>query len=153
MSTSSSSSLSPSQVADIVEIEQLLARYAVAMTKFDLDAVRTVFTADGTYSAFGDKYSVDDFPALAEAAPKGLFMTGTPELRIEGDEATGEQPLCFIDQLTHHMRLGYWTDTLVRTPDGWRLRTRSVTFLRRNGARDAGRPHDPRRPIPTDSRS
>jgi hypothetical protein len=148
----STSTLSSSQLADIVEIEQLLARYAVGMTRFDLDMVQTVFTPDGTYSAFGDTYTIDEFPALAEAAPKGLFLTGTPVLEFDGDEARGMQTLCFVDQLTHHMRIGYWTDTLRRTEDGWKLRTRSMTFLRRSGERDAGRPHDPRRPLSTAQR-
>ena len=47
------------------------------------------------------------------------------------------------------MRIGYYTDTYRRTGAGWRLRTRAMTFLRRSGARDAGRPHDPTRPAPT----
>jgi hypothetical protein len=41
-------------VADVIEIEQLLGRYAVGMTKDDVNAVMEVFTADGSYSAFGD---------------------------------------------------------------------------------------------------
>ena len=65
-----------SQIADITEIEQLLARYAIGMTRDDIDAVVDVFTPDGTYSAFGDTYALDDFPALVRAAPKGLFLTG-----------------------------------------------------------------------------
>jgi hypothetical protein len=36
-----------------------------------------VFTPDGTYSAFGSTYTLARFPELVEAAPKGLFMTGT----------------------------------------------------------------------------
>ncbi len=38
------------ELSDIIEIEQLLARYAVGMTKDDIDAVMDVFTPDGTYS-------------------------------------------------------------------------------------------------------
>src|SRR4051794_25697264 len=122
MSLSPSGPVSSAQLADIVEIEQLLARYAVWMTRFDMDGVRAVFTPDGTYSAFGDTYTIDQFPELAEAAPKGLFLTGTPALDFDGDRATGMQTLCFVDQLTHDMRIGYWTDTFVRTEDGWRLK-------------------------------
>ena len=136
-------------MADIIEIEQLLARYAVGMTKNDLDTVLTVFTPDGTYSAFGDTYPLADFPALVAAAPKGLYLTGTPALQLDGDTGTGEQPLCFVDQTDHDMRLGWYTDTYRRTSEGWRLRTRSMTFLRRSGSRDAGRPHDPTRPLPS----
>ena len=136
-------------MADIIEIEQLLARYAVGMTKDDIETVMDVFTADGSYSAFGDTYTLRDFPALVAAAPKGLFLTGTPTLELHGDEGSGQQPLCFVDQTNHAMRIGYYTDTYRRTPDGWRLHTRSMTFLRKSGARDSGRPHDPTRPTPT----
>jgi hypothetical protein len=136
---------------DIQEVEQLLARYAVGMTKDDVDAVVEVFTPDGTYSAFGDTYALADFPTLVAAAPKGLFMVGPPALVLDPDAGTGtgEQPLCFIDQTDHAMRIGWYTDTYRRTDAGWRLATRQMTFLRKSGARDSGRAHDPTRPAPT----
>jgi hypothetical protein len=138
-----------SSIADIIEIEQLLGKYAVGMTRDDIDTVLEVFTPDGTYSAFGDIYALADFPALVQAAPKGLFLVGTPVLELDGDTGTGTQPLCFVEQQTHDMRIGYYTDTYRRTAEGWRLRTRSMTFLRRSGVRDSGRAHDPTRPEPT----
>lgn len=142
--------MDPARLADIVELEQLLARYAVGMTRDDIDAVVDVFTPDGTYSAFGATYGLRDFPALVAAAPKGLFLTGTPVLELDGDTGTGRQTLCFVDQATHDMRIGWYSDTYRRTERGWRMQTRSMTFLRRSGARDSGRPHDPRRPAPTE---
>ncbi|MBB5915403.1 hypothetical protein BJY24_004315 [Nocardia transvalensis] len=126
---------------DLLELQQLLARYAVTITKGDIDGLLAVFTPDGTYSAFGDTYTLDLFPELVAAAPKGLFLTGTPVLDIDGDAATGTQPLCFIDHSTHDMRIGYYTDTYARTPDGWRIATRRMTFIRRNGDHDSGIPH------------
>jgi hypothetical protein len=131
---------------DLVEIQQLLARYAVTITQQDIPGLLAVFTADGTYSAFGETYSLDRFPGLVDAAPKGLFLTGTPAIELDGDAATGTQPLCFIDHATHDMRIGYYRDTYVRTPDGWRLRTRAMTFIRRSGTHDSGRPHAIGRP-------
>ena len=136
-------------LADIIEVEQVLARYAVGMTRDDIQQVLDVFTPDGTYSAFGETYRLDDFPALVAAAPKGLFMVGTPALELDGDTGTGMQPLCFVDQTNHDMRIGWYTDTYRRTELGWRLQTRAMTFLRRSGARDSGKPHDPRRPAPS----
>lgn len=133
---------------DIIELEQTLARYAVGMTKGDIDAVVGAFTPDGTYSAFGDTYTLADFPTLATAAPQGLYMVGPPAVDLDGDSGTGEQPLCFVVQTDHEMRIGWYTDTYRRTPHGWRIRTRSMTFLRRSGERDSGRPHDPTRPLP-----
>jgi hypothetical protein len=140
-----------SQIADIAEIQQLLARYAIGMTRDDIDAVIDVFAPDGTYSAFGDSYALEDFPALVAAAPKGLFLTGTPVLELDGKAGTGtgQQTLCFVDQTSHDMRIGYYTDTYRRTARGWRLQTRAMTFLRRSGARDSGKAHDPTRPAPS----
>ena len=137
------------EMADVFEIQQMLARYAVGMTKDDIEAVMEVFTPDGTYSAFGDTYSLADFPALVAAAPKGLFMVGPAVVEVDGDDATGEQPLCFVDQTNHAMRIGWYTDTYRRTDRGWRLATRSMTFLRKSGSRDSGRAHDPTRPAPS----
>jgi hypothetical protein len=139
------------EMADIIEVQQLLARYAVGMSQDDVEAVVDVFTPDGWYSAFGDRYSLADFPRLVAAAPKGLFMTGTPLLELDNatGTGTGTQTLCFVDQTNHNMRIGYYTDTYHRGANGWRLATRSMTFLRRSGDRDAGRAHDPTRPEPS----
>jgi hypothetical protein len=126
---------------DLVEIQQLLARYAVTITQGDIDGLLRVFTPDGSYSAFGDTYPLAEFPALVAAAPKGLFLTGTAVIELDDDAASGTQPLCFIDHSTHEMRIGYYTDTYQRTESGWRLRTRAMTFIRRSGAHDSGRPH------------
>jgi hypothetical protein len=142
-------SLDPAQLADLAALEQLLARYAVGMTKDDVEAVMDVFTPDGTYSAFGDTYSLADFPRLVAAAPKGLFMVGPAAIELDGDTGRGEQPLCFVEQTEHAMRIGWYTDTYRRTDAGWRLATRSMTFLRKSGSRDSGRAHDPTRPAPT----
>ena len=137
------------KMEDVIEIEQLLARYALGMTKDDVEAVVDTFTPDGSYSAFGDTYALPDFPALVAAAPKGLFLVGPPVVELDADTGTGEQPLCFVEQTNHAMRIGWYTDTYRRTPAGWRLYTRRMTFLRRSGARDSGKAHDPTRPAPT----
>jgi len=136
---------------EIVALGQTLARYAVGMTKGDVDSVVEVFTPDGTYSAFGDTYPLADFPTLVAAAPSGLFLVGPAavDLDLDAGTGTGEQPLCFVDQTDHSMRIGWYTDTYLRTDAGWRIRTRSMTFLRRSGEHDSGRPHDPTRPSPT----
>ena len=74
---------------DIVEIQQLLAKYAVTITQGDIEGLVSVFTPDGTYSAFGETYALERFPVLVAAAPKGLFMTGTALVELDGDTATG----------------------------------------------------------------
>jgi SnoaL-like domain len=142
------SSNQPSRTDDLVDIQQTLARYAVTITQEDIEGLVAVFTPDGTYSAFGSTYTLDRFPDLVAAAPKGLFLTGTPAIELDGDAASGTQPLCFIDNATHDMRIGYYRDTYVRTGEGWRLKTRAMTFIRRSGVHDSGRPHAIGRPTP-----
>ena len=135
------------RIADIIEIGQLCARYAAAMTKDDIDEVISVFAPGGTYSAFGDVYELTDFPKLVAAAPKGLFMCGVPAIDFTGpDTADGTTTLHFVDQTNHHPRLGWYTDQYERVDGAWRLRTRKMTFLRKSGARDSGKAHDPTRP-------
>ena len=145
---STNSAPTSSRTDDIVEIGQLLAKYAVTMSTGDVQGVVSVFTPDGTYSAFGDVYPLDQFPALVTVAPKGLFVTGTPLIEFgEPDEsgivndANGTQTLQFIDHTQTDIRIGYYTDTYRRTGDGWRLATRAMTFIRRNGEHNSGRPH------------
>ncbi|WP_328392752.1 nuclear transport factor 2 family protein [Nocardia sp. NBC_00416] len=133
-------------IDDLIEIQQLLARYAVTITKGDIDGLIGVFTPDGTYSAFGDIYTLEVFPELVDAAPRGLFLTGTPLIELDGDTGTGTQPLCFVEQSSHDMRIGYYSDTYLRTEQGWRLRTRAMTFIRRSGIHDSGIPHAFERP-------
>jgi hypothetical protein len=134
--------LTGNRIDDIVEISQTCARYAVTMTQGDMSDLEAIFTPDGTYSAFGDTFPLSEFPALVAAAPQGLYFTGTPVVTFTGeDTATGITTLIFIDHKTHDFRMGYYHDGYQRTEQGWRLRTRSMTFIRRNGEHNSGRPH------------
>jgi hypothetical protein len=91
---------------DAVELGQLCASFALNMTKGDVHHImENVFTADGTYSAFGETYGLGDWPELVAAAPKGLFLTGEPVLKVNGDSGSGEVPLLFIDLSAHGARL------------------------------------------------
>jgi hypothetical protein len=67
-----------------------------------------------------------------------------PVVEFDGDDhATGQQHFVFIDQTTHAMRLGWYNDEYARTSDGWRIRFRKTTFMRKHGGFDAGVEHDP----------
>ena len=133
----------PQRIADLVEIEQLCARYLAYASQFIPDQWLKVFTPDGVYHAFGADYTLERFPALLAAAPRGQFIGNLPVVDFDGDRATGIQHYVFIDQKTHDMRLAWYKDEYVRTRDGWRIRRRATTFLRKHGGFDSGRQHDP----------
>jgi hypothetical protein len=129
---------------DLVELHALCARYMAYTSQFVDDRWLDIFTPDVEYSAFGTAYSLERFPALLEAAPRGQFIGNMPVVEFDdGDRATGQQHFIFIDQQTHAMRLGWYNDEYRRTPDGWRIHRRSTTFMRKHGGADSGRQHDP----------
>jgi hypothetical protein len=132
------------RTADLVELHALCARYMSYTSQFIEDRWRDVFTPDAEYNAFGTAYSLERFPALLAAAPRGQFVGNMPVVEFAGaDRATGMQHFVFIDQQTHAMRLGWYNDEFRRTADGWRIHRRSTTFMRKHGGFDSGQQHDP----------
>ena len=100
----------------LLEIQQVTARYMVLSARKQHDHWLEVFTPDGTYSAFGTSYSLDDFPKLLDSAPPGQYIGSTPVVEVHGDSATGVQHYVFIDQVTHEMRLAWYDDEYRQRP-------------------------------------
>lgn len=133
------------RLSDEIEIQQLCARYMMLSARKDDDHWRDVFADDGVYHAFGTPYGLEHFPMLLKSAPAGQYIGNAPIVEISGDTATGVQHYVFIEQASHEMRLAWYDDEYVRTADGWRIKSRSTTFMRRGGGFDHGNPHDPAR--------
>jgi hypothetical protein len=135
------------RIADLVELHALCARYMSYTSQSVENRWLDVFTPDAEYNAFGTAYTLERFPALLEAAPRGQFIGNMPVVDFgsesDGDYATGMQHFVFIDQQTHAMRLGWYRDEYRRTADGWRIHRRATTFMRKHGGFDSGRQHDP----------
>jgi SnoaL-like domain len=131
------------RIADLVDLHALCARYMSYTSQFVEGRWLDVFTADAEYTAFGTAYTLDRFPALLAAAPRGQFIGNMPVVELDGDRAAGVQHFVFIDQQTHAMRIGWYRDEYRRTPDGWRIHRRATTFMRKHGGVDSGRQHDP----------
>jgi len=135
--------LTPDQIADRFEIEDLLTRYATGVDTKDWDLWESCFTPDAhiDYSAFGGTTGgVKEVRAwLAEIMTKFAatqHLVTNRDIRLDGDRATarsgfynpmaiatgqGDQRILFFDG-------GYYCDELVRTPDGWRIKTRREEF-------------------------
>ena len=138
------------RLADIKELEQVLARYALGLTQDDIDAVMDVFTPDGTYSAFGETYTLTDFPTLVAAAPKGLFLTGTPVLDTRRGHRHG-QPDAVLRRPDHPRHAHRLVQRhLPQDRAGLAPAHQEDDVPARNGTRDSGKPHDPTRPLPSE---
>ena len=54
-------------------------------SQFVEDRWLDVFTPDAVYTAFGTPYTLDRFPALLAAAPRGQFIGNMPVVEFDGD--------------------------------------------------------------------
>jgi 3-phenylpropionate/cinnamic acid dioxygenase small subunit len=131
-------SLTLEQIAERLEIDDLLTRYATAVDDKDWDLYRSCFTEDAFIdytSAGGIKGNLKEVRDwLAKTMPMFRMtqhVVCNREIQIDGDKATARSafynPMGFPDG-EEGMKLffdgGYYNDKLVKTADGWRIRER-----------------------------
>jgi hypothetical protein len=135
--------LSVLEISDRIEIDDLLTRYATGVDRRDWDLWETCFTDDAEidYTAFGGiQGGVKEVRAWLEKTipmfPMSQHMVINREVVLDGDRATarsgfynpmslpggdGEADLLWLLG-------GYYCDTLVRKPDGWKIASRREEF-------------------------
>jgi 3-phenylpropionate/cinnamic acid dioxygenase small subunit len=125
----------PDEVADRLEIDDLLTRYAVAIDTKDWGLLATCFTPDAhvDYSAVGGAKGA--YPEVAAWLAETLAMFPMTQhfvtnryVRLDGDVATGRSyfynPMGSPDGdggLSLFFVGGYYNDVFRRTGDGWRI--------------------------------
>ena len=127
--------LSTQEVADRIEIQDLIARYGRAVDRSDWDALDEIFTPDASidYTAMGGiRGGVGEIkeylPDALSVFVRTQHMMGVPVIEIDGDVARAEtschNPMVLRDgDDPKVMVCGLWYhETLVRTPDGWRIK-------------------------------
>jgi hypothetical protein len=126
-------------VADLLAIQQLIARYPTVVDERDWDGLDALFTTDARidFSAFGGP--VDDVAGIKRflAAALGGFartqhVMGLPDITLSGDTAnartgcTNPMVLANPDGSRQVWLIGLWyNDEFVRTPEGWRFTART----------------------------
>jgi hypothetical protein len=131
------------RLADRLEIEDLLTRYATALDTKNYALLDEVFSDDGVgdYSAGGGFRGTRDELKQWLAMALGVFpiclhhMTNV-QVEIDGDEAKSS---CYLfnplgmpapeGKVEMLKAGGIYRDKLVRTPRGWRIRERTLTML------------------------
>jgi 3-phenylpropionate/cinnamic acid dioxygenase small subunit len=130
--------LSIQEISDRLEIQDVLVGYSHAIDTRDWDALDEVFTEDAvvdytaTGGSRGDMATTKEFlvGALAGFAVT-QHLVAASKVTIEGDTAEARtmchNPMVLDtgDGSTHVFFCGFWyRDQLVRTPAGWRIRSR-----------------------------
>lgn len=123
---------------DHVAITQLLARYCLTLDHDDVDGWVALFTEDAEYEVYGRTFrGHDGLRRMMTGAPGGLHLGGPPVIRmVDADRAEAQQNLLFAEAAEGILRSAVYDDTLVRTPDGWRIARRRCRFITREGFAD-----------------
>jgi hypothetical protein len=111
---------------DYAEILQLYFKYPIALDSGDAEGYANLFTDDGSFGNRVGRAALIDFvrtrpKSTVRHAPLTPMITATP------DGARGIVVNMFIDvgqSPAVITRVSQYTDTLVKTRDGWRFKTR-----------------------------
>jgi ketosteroid isomerase-like protein len=134
--------LSPLEISDRIEIDDLLTRYATAVDRRDWDLWESCFTEDAVidYTAFGGiEGGVKEVRAWLEKTlpmfKMSQHMVINREVVLSGDTATARSgfynPMALPREGESDLLWllgGYYCDELIRTADGWKLASRREEF-------------------------
>ena len=143
MGERSHDSLTARETSDLLEIQQLIYRYAWLIDTRDFDALDAVFApgAEVHYNVFGGVRQ--SWPAVKEFLRAGLSLhrvtqhqMSTPLIELAGDRATSRTygNLVHVQELLdgkpHYVvQHAIYHDALERRPEGWRIATRRLDNL------------------------
>jgi len=113
---------------DYAEILQLYFKYPMVLDARDAEGYADLFTPDGTFNENVGRAALVNFvktrpDSTIRHAPLTPMVTATPE------GAKGSVISLFVDGATTPPtipRVIQYTDTLVKTPQGWRFKTRTT---------------------------
>jgi ketosteroid isomerase-like protein len=123
---------------DYAAIANLLAQYCLALDHDEVDRCVELFTDDGSFQVYGRSFDGRDrIRRMMQSAPGGLHLGGPPLVElVDGDRAFTKQNLLFIDRGGAEFRRTLYTDELLRTSEGWRIRKRRCQFITAEGVKD-----------------
>jgi 3-phenylpropionate/cinnamic acid dioxygenase small subunit len=134
------------EIADKQHIQELQNRYSYTIDSGHYDNLDAMFTPDATYHFVTG--SADNIAALKKTIQDALqplttsqHINGNQWAEIEGDRARAG---CYftvhmfkegLADGEHFEMGGRYDDELLRTPDGWRFTSRTITILWSDGNR------------------
>ena len=128
-------------IADELAVRNLVARLSRNADVADIDSYMSSFAVDAEWNLPGaPTRGYDEIRAgLIARRDTGAVgpgshtrhMVSTVSVDVDGDTATSESYFQYIAETDTNPTLrlvGYYQDAFVRTPDGWRLQRRDITF-------------------------
>ena len=125
------------EVADRLDVAEVLSRYAQGLDTRDFELVRACFTADAVIEYSSLPEFPGGFPAFfANIRATVLQLASTQHLignhviTVDGDSATCSSSVLASQYAAHNdswTTAGRYDDALARTPAGWRITRRRFT--------------------------
>ena len=135
--------MTPQQTSDLLEIQQLVYRYAWLIDTRDFDGLDQVFApgAEVHYNVFGGVKQT--WPEVKSFLRMGLSLhrvtqhqMSTPLIELAGDRATARTygNLVHVQELksggpSYVVQYAIYSDALERRPEGWRITSRRLDNL------------------------
>ena len=115
---------------DYIEIQQLYARYNYAIDNDETETYVNLYTPDGSFNDFNGP---DELRSFMDSRAGGTRRHWNTNLVITptSEGARGAVYLMFLDVGVVPPRVigaGKYEDTMVKTTQGWRFRTRRTSF-------------------------
>ena len=132
---------------DYFEIQQLYARYNIAIDSGDAEGLAATFTPDGVFNTFNGHDGLVSFIKMWREKLNGATRKHwNNNLQITGNsrEASATVYLMLVDFSTKPISIlstGTYSDSLIKTKDGWR-------FTKRTTKGDVAPPAPPAAPAP-----
>ena len=127
LATAQSETLSPS---DHIEIQQLYARYNYVMDSTDAKMLPTVFTPDATLGPPDNRVRARDVleGLVPKERPQVYRLTTNIIISASPEGARGTASVILVNILASPPTLmggGVYEDVMVKTPEGWRFKSRT----------------------------
>jgi uncharacterized protein (TIGR02246 family) len=128
--------LGSAEIADVLEIQDVFARYTYLMDTNRLEEWYELFTTDCAYVVHGREYSgregVREMVGLA--APEGTHVVAAPTIRVDGEHAAAAQTFIAISADKKSFRSGWYEDELTKVDGRWLISVRACSFVRSDGS-------------------
>jgi uncharacterized protein (TIGR02246 family) len=122
---------------DRTQIRELTARYGRCFDEGDAEGYALTFTEDGSMEIVGGPVTSgrEALTAMCRSVPWGtMHVTVDPTVTVDGDTAQQIVTILVVarpktrSEQPKIVGSGHYVDDLVRTPEGWLFKKRSVTL-------------------------
>ncbi|MEB4209078.1 nuclear transport factor 2 family protein [Mycobacterium sp. 94-17] len=125
-------------MTDKARIRELLAGYALALDVGDVDECVGLFVPDGEFLVYGKTFAGHDgIAGMFRDAARGLHLTGSARIEVEGEHATARSQVLFVRAGDLQLRPAIYDDELTRIAGQWRFVRRRCRFVTSAGLADS----------------